>query len=315
MTQASSIASLIHENFKIDTWVSGACLAIFSAVVIIGGIKSIAQVCVKLVPLMAIFYMVSCLIIIVLNIDFLLPSIKLIVKSAFSARAAGGGFIGASVLMALRYGAVRGLHPNDAGLGTTPIAAAAAQTENPVNQALISSTGTFWDSVVIGALTSLVFVTSILKHPAAMRGLDPENLIEAVFAQIPDIGPSLLTITLICFVFSTILGWTYYCERAVEYLFRRRSIPIFRYFWVIAIFFGAILKPPDESSFTRFITDFSMAAVALMAIPNLIALLFLHKVITAETKKYLWDFPKKIEVTSAPPAREERPSINAASGI
>ena len=311
MVQANSIAGLIEDHFKIDTWVSGACLAIFTAVVIIGGIRSIAQVCTKLVPFMAVFYVLGCLIILMLNGRFLLPALALIVKSAFSPHAAGGGFAGASLLIAARYGAVRGMYPNDAGLGSTPIAAAAAQTEDPVRQALISSTGTFWDSVVICALTGLVLVTGILKHPAGMHGLDAASLMETVFSQIPVIGHSILTISMFAFVFTTILGWTYYSERAFEYLFRRKSIAVFRYFWIIAIFFGALLKPPDESSLSRFMLDFSNTALALMAIPNLIAILFLNREIVAETKKYLWDRRSGDAAVGAPPAREARPAPSA----
>lgn len=282
MTQANSISSMLDVTFNVSPYISGVIMAIFVAVVILGGIKSIANVCEKLVPFMAIFYVLGCTIILIMNASFVGPAISEIVKSAFSARAAGGGFIGATVIMAARYGVARGLFSNESGLGSAPIVAAAAQTKNPVRQALVSMTGTFWDTVVVCAMTGLVLVSSILSNPVALDGLKGAALTSAAFAQIPVIGPIVLTVGLLTFVFSTILGWSYYGERAVEYLFGKKSILPYRLLWVVATFVGSISQ-------LAFVWDFSDAANAMMAIPNLVSLLLLSGVLVSETKQYLWD--------------------------
>jgi AGCS family alanine or glycine:cation symporter len=281
MVQSNSAATLIKESFHIDPWISGICMAVLTGLVIIGGIKSIADVCSKLVPVMALFYIAGCLVILIMNAGFLVPAAKLIVTSAFSYHAPSGGFIAAGVVAAMRYGIARGLFSNESGLGSAPIAAAAARTDNPVRQALVSSTGTFWDTVVICALTGLVLVSSILKNPEGMEGLTGAVLTREVFNQIPIIGPVLLTVGLLTFVFSTILGWSYYGEQAIEYLFRRKAIFRYRLVWIIAIFAGAIADIPP-------VWDFADAANALMAIPNLLSLLLLTGVLVAETRTYLW---------------------------
>jgi len=206
----------------------------------------------------------------------------LIFQHAFSAKAAGGGFAGATVMMAARFGIARGLFSNESGLGSAPIVAAAAQTRNPVRQALVSATGTFWDTVVICALTGLVVVSSIVRMPVGMEGLNGASLTQAAFAQIPVIGPIVLTGGLLTFVFSTILGWSYYGEKAVEYLFGKKGVRPYRYLWVCAVFLGSVAAVP-------MVWDLADAMNALMAIPNLISLFLLQGVIVAETRKYLWE--------------------------
>lgn len=282
MVQANSISTLLNDTFKISPYVSGAVMTVVTAFVILGGITSIARVCGLLVPFMAVFYVAGCAIILSMNFNFIIPAITLIFKSAFTAQAAGGGFIGASVLMAARFGVARGLFSNESGLGSAPIVAAAAQTKNPVRQALVSSTGTFWDTVVVCAMTGLVVVTSIMKDPSAFANLKGAALTKAAFAQIPVIGPAVLTVGLLTFVFSTILGWSYYGERAVEYLFGKRAIAPYRMLWVAAVMAGSVVSLP-------LVWDFADMMNALMAIPNLIALLALNGVIVAETRKYLWE--------------------------
>lgn len=281
MVQSNSIASLTKETFGVTPYVSGSIMALLTAVVILGGVRSIARVCEKLVPFMAVFYVGGCLIILAMNYAFLWPAVVTIVTSAFSAKAAGGGFAGTAVLMAARYGIARGLFSNESGLGSAPIVAAAAQTRNPVRQALVSSTGTFWDTVVICAITGLVLVSSMLAHPDLI-GLKGSALTKNAFAQIPYIGPSVLVVGLLTFVFSTILGWSYYGERATEYLFGKKSILPYRILWVIAVFIGSIVTLP-------FVWDLADSMNALMAIPNIISLLLLSGVLVAETRKYLWD--------------------------
>ncbi|HNQ18069.1 MAG TPA: sodium:alanine symporter family protein [Smithellaceae bacterium] len=282
MTQANSISALAGKTLNLPPYITGVIMTILVGIVIIGGIKSIARVCEKLVPFMAIFYVIGCLIILALNANYIVPAIVLIVKSAFTPHAASGGFIGATVLMATRYGIARGLFSNESGLGSAPIAAAAAQTKNPIRQALVSATGTFWDTVVICLMTGLVLVTTIMKYPNISEGLNGAEVTNAAFSQIPVIGPIVLTVGLFTFVYSTILGWSYYGERGVEYLFGKKGIKPYRILFTLGVFVGATASLP-------LVWDFSDAANALMAIPNLVALLLLSGVIVKETKEYLWE--------------------------
>jgi len=297
MVQANSISTMIESSFNISVYISGAVMAVLTAVVILGGVKSIANVCEKLVPFMAIFYVLGCIIILVIKAPFVGPAIALIFSSAFTPQAAGGGFIGASVMMAARYGIARGLFSNESGLGSAPIVAAAAQTKNPVRQALVSSTGTFWDTVVVCAMTGLVLVSTILSDPATMTGLKGGELTKACFANIPVIGPIVLTVGLLTFVFSTILGWSYYGERAAEYLFGKKVIVPYRWLWVIAVFVGSV-QP------LAFVWDLADAMNAMMAIPNLVSLLLLNGIIVAETKHYLWDGNIDSSILKDPSAKD-----------
>ena len=282
MVQANSISSMVVENFGVSPYITGAIMAVLTGIVIIGGVKSIASVCEKLVPFMAIFYVLGCLVILIINSAYVGQAFALIFSNAFSPRAAGGGFIGASVMMAARYGIARGLFSNESGLGSAPLVAAAAKTANPVRQALVSSTGTFWDTVVVCAMTGLVLVSSIVRNPAGLEGLKGSALTSAAFDQIPVVGPIVLTIGLLTFVFSTILGWSYYGERAVEYLFGKKIIMPYRLLWVIGVFVGSVMSLP-------LVWDLADAMNAMMAIPNLVSLLLLSGVIASETRKYLVD--------------------------
>jgi AGCS family alanine or glycine:cation symporter len=182
----------------------------------------------------------------------------------------------------MRYGIARGLFSNESGLGSAPIVAAAARTGNPVRQALVSSTGTFWDTVVVCAITGLVIVTSILRHPAGFEKLNGAEITRQAFTMFPVVGPAVLTVGLLTFVYSTILGWSYYGEKALEYLAGKKAILPYRLAWVAAVFGGAVVSVP-------FVWDLADAMNALMAIPNLVALLLLSGVIVAETRKHLWD--------------------------
>lgn len=278
MVQANSISSLVESSFNISPWITGVVLMVLTAVVIIGGIKSIANVCEKLVPFMAIFYVLGCIVILVINYTTLPHTIGLIFSSAFSGQAVIGGFAGATIKEAIRYGIARGLFSNESGLGSAPIVAAAAQTKNPVRQALVSSTGTFWDTVVVCAMTGLVVVNS----GEWINGLNGAALTQSAFADIPVIGPIILTIGLLTFVFSTILGWSYYGEKAAEYLFGPKIIKPYRWAWVISVLVGSVLS-------LHIVWTFADITNALMAVPNLIALLLLSKVIVEETKTHLWD--------------------------
>lgn len=279
--QANSISLLLSETCGISVHVTGVVISLLVALVILFGVKGIARVCTSLVPFMALFYVLGCIYILWLNAAYLGESLRLIVDSAFSARAAGGGFVGTTVMMAARYGIARGLFSNESGLGSAPIVAAAAQTRNPVRQALVSSTGTFWDTVVICALTGLVLVSSIIAYP----DIDYTHggaLTKAAFGKIPIAGTFILTVGIVTFAFSTILGWSYYAEKAVEYLGGKRWIRYYRIFWVLGIYLGSVMN-------LSLVWNLADGMNALMAIPNLISLLLLSGVAARETRKYLWN--------------------------
>ena len=278
--QANSIALLAHETFGASTSLVGLLICILTALVIMGGVKSIARVCTFLVPFMAVLYVLGCIVILFMNGDYVWPAIQLIAKSAFNPSAAGGGFVGASVMMAARYGIARGLFSNESGMGSAPIVAATAQTRNPVRQALVSSTGTFWDTVIICALTGLVLVSSILAYPDISYA-DGAALTKVAFSKIPYVGAPLLTFGILTFAFSTILGWSYYGESAVNYIERRKSNRFYRIMYIVALFFGSIIN-------LDIIWNIADTMNALMAIPNLVALILLSGVAARETKKYLW---------------------------
>ena len=278
MVQANSIATMLHDAYAIPTGASGVVLAVLTAIVIIGGIKSIARVCERLVPFMAIMYVGGCAVLLAMGIGHLPETVGLIFSSAFSGHAVAGGFMGATVKEAIRYGVARGLFSNESGLGSAPIVAAAAQTSNPVRQALVSSTGTFWDTVVVCAVTGLTIVNS----GQWLGGLSGAKLTRAAFDQFPVVGPIILAVGLLTFVFSTILGWAYYGEKAAEYLFGKRVIMPYRWLWVGFVFVGSVLS-------LQMVWTFADIANALMALPNLVSLIALSGVIVAETRKYLWD--------------------------
>jgi AGCS family alanine or glycine:cation symporter len=276
MVQANSVAALVRETTGISPWITGIVMTVLTAVVILGGIQSIARTCTRLVPFMAIFYVVGCLILLAAGWRTIPATIELILSSAFTGHAAVGGFLGAGMREAMRFGIARGLFSNESGMGSAPIVAAAAQTRNPVRQALVSSTGTFWDTVVICAMTGLVLVNSGVWT----QGLNGASMTKAAFAAIPVIGPTVLTIGLLTFVFSTILGWSYYGEKAAEYLLGPRAIKPYRLLWVAAVMLGAVTTLP-------MVWSFADIANALMAIPNLIALIALSGVIAAETRLHI----------------------------
>lgn len=279
--QANSIALLASETFGIADWIVGLLVCFLTAAVILGGVKSIAKVCTVFVPFMAILYVIGCIAILIMNSAYLWPALKLIVTSAFNPSAAGGGFVGSTVMMAARYGIARGLFSNESGMGSAPIVAAAAQTRNPVRQALVSSTGTFWDTVVICALTGIVLVSSIIAYPDITYA-DGAALTKVAFSKIPYVGAPLLTFGILTFAFSTILGWSYYGESAVNYIEGRRMNRFYRILYIVALFFGSIIN-------LDVIWNIADCMNALMAVPNLIALLLLSNVAAKETRKYLWE--------------------------
>lgn len=277
MVQSNAISMLCHETMNVPEWVSGLVITFFAALVILFGVKGISRVCTAFVPLMALLYVLGCLYILVVNSQFVWPALQLIVKSAFDPMAAGGGFVGGTIIMTARYGIARGLFSNESGMGSAPIVAAAAQTKKPVEQALVSSTATFWDTVIICALTGLVIVSSVLAYPE-IDYTDGGTLTKAAFSKIPFIGSPLLTFGIVTFAFSTILGWSYYGERAVEYLGGNRLTVAYRVLYIIGVFLGSVFS-------LGLVWNLADMMNALMAIPNLISLVFLSGVIVAETKR------------------------------
>jgi AGCS family alanine or glycine:cation symporter len=278
MVQSNSISQLAKETFNIDPQISGIAMALLTALVILGGIQSISKVCEALVPFMAIFYIAGCLLILILNFSTLGDTVVLIFNSAFSGTAVIGGFAGAAIKEVIKFGIARGLFSNESGLGSAPIVAAAAQTRNPVRQALVSSTGTFWDTVVVCALTGLVVVNSGYWKD----GLNGAVLTKEAFTHLEYIGPIFLTVSLFTFVFSTILGWSYYGEKAAEYLFGSKVLIPYRIFWVLAVYVGAVQT-------LDLVWNFADLANGLMAIPNIVSLILLTKVLISETDKYIKD--------------------------
>ena len=278
--QANAIATLSQQTYGISPILMGIIIAFFTGLVVIGGIKSIARVCSMLVPFMALFYIFGCIYILIINGAYVWPAIKLIVESAFSEKAAGGGFAGSTIMLAARYGIARGLFSNESGLGSAPIVAAAAQTRNPVRQALVSSSGTFWDTIVICALTGIVIVSSILAYPDIDHN-DGATLTNMAFSKIPYIGAPLLTFGLLTFAFSTILGWELYGERAIDYFNRKPYRYYYRVIYIISVFAGSTMQ-------LAIVWNLADCMNALMAIPNLLSLLFLSGVLVKETREYLW---------------------------
>lgn len=288
MVQSNAIANVWKENLNVPAWVVGVICALLTAFVIFGGVKVIAKVCEKLVPFMALFYVIGCIIILIYNYDYIIPAVQTIVTLAFKPGAAAGGLVGTGIMMAARYGIARGLFSNESGMGSAPIVSAAAQTKNPVKQALVASTGTFWDTVVVCALTGIVLVSSIMKNP----GIDVANITDGseltslAFAQIPYVGKFILVVGIVSFAYSTILGWAYYGERCVEYLGGSKLLLPYRILYVLSIAIAPLVT-------LKLVWDLADTFNALMAIPNIIAVLLLSKVIASETKKYINDIHRR----------------------
>ena len=303
MVQANAVVTNITQNFSISPLPVAIVLTAVVALVILGGIKSITRVAEKLVPFMALFYFLGCLWILFVNADVLPETISLILTSAFSPKSIAGGFVGVSVAVACRYGFARGLFSNEAGMGSAPLVGAAAQTSNPKRQALVSMTGVFWDTVVICLMSGLVMVSSIIKYPA-VDGLSGDGALVATgaFSVIPYVGVPVLVFGLITFAFSTILGWYYYGERACVYLFGEKAIKPYKILWVIFVLVGSLVE-------LNVVWNIADILNGLMAIPNIIAVLLLHKVIANETEKYSGEHITDIDT-------EEIPTVqNADKGI
>ncbi len=274
--QSNSVASVIETNFGVPMWITGIILMVLTGAVLIGGIKRIGNVAGMLVPFMAIAYLVAGLSVLAVNADAIPHALDLIFTHAFSSTAAEGGFAGAAVWMAIRFGVARGVFSNEAGLGSAPIAHASAQTKDPVRQGLIAMLGTFIDTLIICSITGLVIITSGLWT----SGESGAALTSAAFADaLPGVGNYLVAISLAIFAFTTILGWSLYGERCAEYLFGVKVIVPFRILWILAVPVGAIVS----LDFVWLLAD---TLNAMMAIPNLIALALLSPVVFKLTREY-----------------------------
>ena len=289
-TQINAISEVIKSNItvvSISPIYVGIFFGLLTTIIIIGGVKSIARVSAKLVPAMAIFYILSSVYILILNYDYIIPSFEAIIRLAFTPGSVAGGLVGQGIIIAARFGIARGLFSNESGLGSAPLIASAAQTRNPVRQALVSATGTFWDTVVFCLLTGIVIVSTIMKH----SHIDISNftnggqLTTAAFNEIPYIGPFILVVALILFAYTTVLGWSYYGERSAEYLFGKKAILPYKILYIAVL----VIAPVVTLDTVWTISDILNA---LMAVPNLIAVILLSKEIAKDTKYYLANIDK-----------------------
>ncbi len=272
-TQARAITQTLHTLWGLPEYIVGIVVAFIVGLVIVGGIKSIGKICSRLVPAMGIFYILSCLVLLAINSPYLLSAIRLILHSAFLPSklpaAVAGGFIGSTIKTAARYGIARGLFTNEAGIGTAAIAAAGAKTSGPSRQALISMSATFWDTVVICAVTGLVIVTDLIKNPSSLEGYSFTELTTAAFSAIP-FGSVVLGLSLVAFAIATLIGWSYFGEKAVEYLFGKSGIGTYRICYIVMIFVGSVMS-------LELVWELTDLVNAFMALPNLVCLFYLRK--------------------------------------
>ncbi|MEE8716672.1 MAG: sodium:alanine symporter family protein [Coriobacteriales bacterium] len=288
-TQANALVGVISSNISNPpahlNWIIGLAVAFLVSLVIFGGIKWLSRICEKIVPFMAIAYVVCCVIILIMNGHYVWDAVVLIVKSAFTPQAGFGGLAGAGMAKAIQFGCARGLYSNESGMGTAPIVASAASTSNPARQALVSMTGTFWDTVVICLLTGLVIVSTLCGNPEVLSDgsiTAGAQLTSLAFRSVPVIGTPVLVGGMILFSFTTIIGWSYYGNRCVAYLFGKNAIRIYQVIYVFVAIVGAV----GVSDTVWTISDIGNA---LMVTPNIICLLLLSPMVARETKHYVWD--------------------------
>ena len=304
-TQSNSLADALHSTSLVDTtmipqWLVGAVIVVLVGIVILGGVKKVSRVCEKLVPLMALFYVTCCTIIICMNAQFLGEALRQIVVGAFTPSGAAGGVVGSTVTMALQFGFKRGIFSNESGMGSAPLVAANAVTKNPARQALVSMTGTFWDTVVVCAFTGLMLMTTMLGHPEISAAVADGTitsgaaLATAAFEAIPIFGPLVLLVGLLCFTYSTILGWSQYGNRAISYLLGKKAVFPYYIVFLAFVFWGCLMvgdasNAASIANLSNCVWDFADVMNALMAIPNCIAVLGLSALIARETKHYVFD--------------------------
>ncbi|MDB6454142.1 alanine/glycine:cation symporter family protein [Falsirhodobacter sp. 20TX0035] len=296
MTQGNSIASNLERSFAVPTWATGAVLAAMTLIVLVGGIKSIGRVTAGFVPVMILFYVISALYILLVNIAAVPAALGEVFSQAFTGTSAAGGFVGSTIMIAVQFGVARGIFSNESGMGSAAIAAASAQTTHPVRQGLVSMTQTFIDTIIVVSCTGLVIITTGVWSqidPATGTQISPAIMTGEAFTHgLPgQWGHWVVTVGLVLFAYSTILGWAYYGERNVERLMGRRAVMPFRVLFSLVVFFGCTVQ-------LGVVWNFSDVMNGLMAIPNLIGLLILSGLIARETRHYLRHDPK-LEATSA----------------
>lgn len=277
LLQSNAVATTLHQAANIPLWISGAVLTVCAAMVILGGVQSISALCEKLVPAMSALYMLGCFWLLIANRAVLPETFRVIFSGALSGEAAGGGIFGGILGAAARYGVARGLFTNEAGMGTAPMAAVAAPAENPAEEALVSMTGVFWDTVVICAMTGLALVSAMVRAPELFQGAAGSGLCYVAFSLIPG-GGWILTVCLTVFAFATVVGWCWYGECCARYLFGEKSIPCYRVLYLLGAFLGVFWAAESAWSFGGILAG-------LMAVPNLISLLLLRREVKESMKK------------------------------
>ncbi len=264
-TQANSVTQAAAASFRLSPHLVGITLAFLTGLVILGGMKSIANLCERTVPAISFVYLFGCGLLLILYREVLPAACLLIIKDAFSFTSAAGGMAGATLQHAVRYGIARGLFTNEAGIGTSAIAAAASHVDEPRIQAYVSMTAVFWDTVVMCLITGLVIVCNILYDPASVAGVNETGLTAAAFTHLPYVGDSFLTISLAAFAVTTLIGWSYFGEKATEYLVGKKGIPLYKLAYILMIYFGAVIPMHLVWESTDLIN-------ALMVFPNVLAL-------------------------------------------
>lgn len=273
-TQSNSITQTTSLSFGLNPHMAGFAAAILAGLVIVGGIRSIGNVCMKIVPFLGILYTASCVLLLVINREALVPAIRLILSHALAPRAALGGAAGSSLMLTARYGIARGLFTNEAGIGTAAIAAAASQTDDPARQAYVSMTAVFWDTVVMCLLSGLVIVSNLLLHPESARGVNEAGLTEAAFSYLPFLGNVFLSLCLVAFAITTLIGWSYFGEKAFAYLWGEKNIGVYKLLYIVMIYIGAVIPLNVVWECTDFIN-------ALMIFPNVLSLFLLQDKVKA----------------------------------
>lgn len=268
-TQSNSVSQTAADSFHLSVHLTGIVLAVLTGSVILGGVKVIGNLCERVVPAISFFYLFGCFLLLILYHRELPAACMWILKDAFSISSIAGGFIGSTLQLSLRYGIARGLFTNEAGIGTSSIAAAASNTHDPKIQAYVSMTAVFWDTVVMCLVTGLVIVSNMLYDPASIQNVPSTGLTSAAFSHLPYVGDAFLTISLTAFAITTLIGWSYFGEKATEYLLGKKGIPYYKLLYVIMIYIGAIIP-------LNLVWECTDLINGLMVVPNIMALFFLR---------------------------------------
>lgn len=276
--QSHSISAAVQIQYPVPSSVVGVIAAVLVGVVMLGGAKQISKVCTYLVPFMSLFYFGGCLLLIWINKAYLADAIVVIVKSAFQSKSVAGGIAGTAVMVGMRTGISKGLFTNEAGLGSIPMTAAASRTKSPVKQGIISMTGPFWDTVVMCAITGIAIVSSMLRQPEIYTGAADDQLCFIAFDKLPLNGSLMLSVSLVLFAYASIIGWSYYGERAVLYLWGEKKLLVYRIAYIMAVYTGAVMS-------LDFVWTISDLFNSFMAIPNILCIWLLRKVVINETKE------------------------------